>query len=350
MRKPTLQTMLACAVIGGAGSFAIAQQDTGMDLGQQQHGQQQHQQMGEQAGQQQWGQQQDDAEKREVSGTVVSLEKYLRDGREQATQATFGQDGGPKALLSDDGELYIILAAANDQMGQQRHGQQHDRWGARQGEQGQHTGQRQPGEHAGQHDHQGQTGAFGLQQDTGADREAEAGADGRIGDTGAQAGAGAELDTDRDRVSAGAGADLDTEDRQVDADAGTGIQQDRIGTTAERQARSPLQTGSPDRADRQADRDRDRDELGVGVGAQAGADRDQDQMGVGAQAELDRDDDQVFGMADTDRSAEDLSIGQQVTLVGNVYERDGVRAISVSEVRHDAAGAQQQQGIGQQGF
>lgn len=273
MRKPALTTLLAAGVIGATGSFAIAQMDSdtdtnaGMDMNR--DAATQRQQMDNQS-------QRENQET--VTGTIVSLQQYLKQGPDVAKNASssWGDKGQTKALLSEDGELYIIL-------GSQGHASQRlsatDSWRT-QPDSTASTASAGSSTDAAATGRESEMGLIGVTEE--ADQAAATGQNGSAGQT-ARTG---------DRASMGSRDRADSTDR------------DRQNSTALNDI-----LGDED-ADRAADAGDDADVYGM-------ADPQRRERG------------QHAGM---------LRIGQQMRVTGVVYERDGLRGIMVTTAQASPTG------------
>lgn len=249
MLKSTLTSLLAATVIGTTGTFAFAQQDPQLRV----------QQEGEDRAVitlQEGEDRLETMEDQQLSGTVVSLETYLREGASAARNEMASTAGSekPMALLTDDGELYVIL----DKGDAQRQGR--TAWG------------------------EADTDA---DSDTGVSAFADPNAEARIRDDKV-------AEQAEDRIKDASELNMATDSRTGGTDA-------HLGTSAERNARRDL--------DRAAD-----------------ADADMEVYGMAADAEKDK--------AHKDKAAhKKLKAGKQVTLTGDVYERDGIKGIAISQVQ-----------------
>lgn len=287
--KPTIRTLLAAMVIGGAGSFAVAQQDPQLQV----------QRQGEDRAvvtlQDGSDKQAETMQDQTVRGTLVSLETYLRDGGSAAKEESASSAGTerPMALLSDDGELYLILdkpmssSARSAQM-------ESDRDAAGSGTMGYADPDR---------DESGNLNQATDSRVGGPNPAEPATGDVNVG-TSSERNARAPLNVDSDKDA----ADLNmSTDSRV---GGSNPEDVNVGTTSERNARAPLGVDS--------------DKTG-GATAEARTDADADA--------------QVYGMADGEAKkmkyghAGKLKVGEQVTLVGDVYQRDGIKGIAIDEVR-----------------
>lgn len=129
MRCKPFTTLLAAGVIGATGSLSFAQMDTDADVNADldvttserqdlqstdrqdlQRTDRQNLQRSDRHTLQSRDAQAGD--QKTLSGTVVSLERYLKEGKSaaQSSSAAMASNTGPKALIADDGEVYIILS------------------------------------------------------------------------------------------------------------------------------------------------------------------------------------------------------------------------------------------------
>lgn len=322
MMKPAIQSLLAAAVVGSASTFAVAQQDPQLRVERQGADRavitagpsQQSQKMAGEAR---------TMRDHSVRGTVVSLETYLRDGAEAARSAdtSMMSPWSPKAILGDDGQVYLLLDAPMDRSVAL--------------------------------DADGQPGTLEIQRGTAATSagsDATTAAEARSDATATVQTSSAATGDDRRDVNVGTSAERnarETLSTDVDKDgapdsgatrASSTLDGERdviVGTSGERNARSVLST------------DVDKDALPE--------DPDGDARTTRTSADADT---QVYGMADSDAKAKKqesadkshkhakgdkdgmhakhmkhLKIGDQVTLRGDVYERDNIRGIVIDDVQ-----------------
>ena len=319
MRKPTMTALLAASVVAGGAGFAVAQQDTGMEIG--------AERPAATAGQQDRTQAQAQNQKT-ITGEVVALQQYLQQQAQAGQADQLGQTNqpgqrnplmqgrqahpmAPKAIVSQDGEIYVVL-------GVKRVGQQAGSgWQSRSG--------------------QGGLGAdSGLQTQADSQNQRQAGAIGGM-DSDEDLGAAADL-------SGEVNADADQGQLSVNLDENTGIG-DEAGDT-------PGLERHTDRADNTATAEAQADEEGSSLAELMGDENQQDKAGaiggqgqgsaqarggIGADAGMGAEADpmgqpggnQVYGFA---RPATELQVGQRYQVTGEVLERSGLKGIVITQV------------------
>lgn len=349
MKKPTLTAMLTAGLMA-TGGFVYAQ-EAQLKVDKQSDNRavisidenaSQRQQMGERV-----------MQDHSVSGTVIPLETYLRDGEQAARGASAsGMDPmAPKAILADDGQLYVLLGMSDasrsammdsDRTRTDRRVSTDDSLEVAEGDasarvdtsadrvatrtsttattsgsaddddmaahespgyrtEGKHEPATDPGLQATASDSDGTLGM--------ADSDTSARTTTTTRTTEVQQSPGYELKTDADAdadgtVSVQADADVDTTariDREVGNDLSPAPGRERHTHKADLSAKD----------ERQVSRDADRD---VTVRTQRSGDSD------------------VYGYAGSSSSQQQLRVGEKVRVTGDVYERNGLRGIEVSNV------------------
>lgn len=306
MRQPQLRTLLAAAVVGAGGVAASAQQDPSLQV------ERPSEDRAVISIEQQAEEQTRQASQQTLTGTVVSLETYLREGESAARNETARSAGTerPLALLADDGELYIILSHPMPRRDRQ----------AGAAPETETFGMAEPQRRAAADtaaDAAGDTDTYGMtdpedpqkiQQSPGYELSTDAAADADVE---------ADTSADADRPATGR-ASIDLADR------------DRIGN---QQSPAPGRERHTNRADKSA--------LDPHRHAENRAEIQADERQADADLQSDQ---QVYGMAAGDPRKGDkphkdkahhakLKVGQQVSLSGEVFERNDVKGVSVYDVQ-----------------
>ena len=345
MRKHKVTLMLGAGVIAATGSLSVAQMqsDTNVDSDRQQSQQRQTTDRPTTLTTDR-SSDHDESKKKSVTGTVVLLEEYLKHGDSASEQATPGRSsmGQTRALLSDDGEVYIILGMHDAQ--RPRMGGDADRprrgrgVGAMQSDQA--TDRSRADRSRAERSRADRSRIGGQSQ-----------ADRSTSDAGATAAQRTDRTTDQRQdptLSESPGYEMDDQDQARQSTA----RQRSSGATDQDQ--SPTLSESPgyemdDQNARTTTRqrttdatDRDQSETlsespGYEMDNQDQARQSSDRTArTGVQDDMQDDQSQVYGMADSsDRrsSRAMMRLGQKVELTGYVYEREDIHGMRVVDVQ-----------------